>query len=365
MTRVYFATNRQPDAAKEGGYGAEIAAMKPDAIIYDAIDVTGVNLDDAASGQLGKGLAPTPGEFARPLAEEIVANGNNLLVFIHGFANAFADAIKRAAFNAEWFRASRVDAANTTIVAFTWPSLGALVAVPPHFLDDDYKADQTQAGKSAFHIGYFLNYIDNLRLDYRQNNPTGRIFLLAHSMGNYALAGAIEWWFANRGSADLMFDEVFLAAADEVDDTFDQPMGGRLHNLPKLGRRISIYSSRKDVAMYLSAAVNLDTRLGFDGPDHKHDATLYPAATFRIVDVTEVDDFNPLNPPDATHQYYRRSQIVRADITKTMANDPSVAGGLFSLSGESPSDPIAAHWLSLPGESPSVPIKTPRPPWER
>ena len=40
MTRVYFATNRQPDKGKEGGYGAEIVAMAPDAIIYDAIDVT-------------------------------------------------------------------------------------------------------------------------------------------------------------------------------------------------------------------------------------------------------------------------------------------------------------------------------------
>jgi len=332
MTRVYFATNRQPDKGKEGGYGAEIVAMAPDAIIYDAIDVTNIDLGNADSGTLGPGLQPTPGGFAAPFRDEIVNSGKNLLLFIHGFANSFAAAIKRAAFNAEWFHASGVAAADTTVLAFTWPSLGALFATPPHFLDDDYKTDQTQAGKSAYHIGFFLNYIDNnIRPAYRRNNPTGRIFLLAHSMGNYALASAVEWWFANRGSADLMFDEVFLAAADEIDDTFDQPAGGRLHNLPKLGERISIYSSRKDVAMYLSAAVNRDTRLGFDGPDHKHDATLYPAATFRILDVTEVDDFNPISPPDSTHQYYRRSVIVRTDIVNTMADAPEPAGGLIEL----------------------------------
>jgi esterase/lipase superfamily enzyme len=331
VTRVYFATNREPDLGKEGGYGAEIVPMKPDAIIYDAIDVTNVDLSNADSGTLSAGLQPTPGGFTTPLENEITNSGKNLLIFIHGFANAFADAIKRAAFNAEWFRASGVPAADTTIVTFTWPSLGALVSVPPHFLDDDYKTDQTQAGKSALHIGFFLNYVGKLRFSYRKNNPTGRVFLLAHSMGNYALAGATEWWFANRGADDLMFDEVFLAAADEIDDTFDQPKGGRMHDLPRLGQRISIYSSRKDVAMYLSSAVNHDSRLGFDGPDNKQNVALYPPGKFRILDVTEVKDFDPLVPIDATHQYYRRSKTVRLDIAKTMGNNPEPSGGLIRL----------------------------------
>jgi esterase/lipase superfamily enzyme len=331
MTRVYFATNRQPDPTKQGGYGAEIVAMERGAIIYDAIDVTNVDLNNADSGTLGAGLQPTPGGFATPLENEIADSGKNLMIFIHGFANAFADAIKRAAFNAEWFRASGVAAADTTILAFTWPSLGALFAVPPAFLDADYKTDQVQAGKSDFHIGYFLDYFDTLRLRYRSNNPTGRIFLLAHSMGNYALAGAVEWWFANRDAYDHMFDEAFLAAGDEIYDTFDQPKGGRMHNLPKLCQRISIYSSRKDVAMYLSSAVNHDDRLGFDGPDNKQNSALYPPGQFRVVDVTEVKDFDPLVPIDATHQYYRRSKTVRLDIANAMANNPQPPGGLIQL----------------------------------
>ena len=332
MTRVYFATNRQPDPTKEGGYGAEIVAMDRGAITYDAIDVTNVDLSNANSGTLGTGLQPTSGSFAKTFEDEIANSGKNLMLFIHGFANAFADAIKRAAFNAEWFRASGVAAADTTILAFTWPSLGALFAAPPAYLDADYKTDQVQAGKSDFHIGYFLDYVDRLRLRYRSNNPTGRIFLLAHSMGNYALAGAVEWWFSNRGASDRMFDEAFLAAGDEVYDTFDQPKGGRMHNLPMLCQRISIYSSRKDVAMYLSAAVNHDERLGFNGPNNKQSSTLYPPGQFRIVDTTEVRDFDPLVPPDATHQYYRRSVTVRSDIASTMANNPKPPGGLTQLS---------------------------------
>jgi hypothetical protein len=107
--------------------------------------------------------------------------------------------------------------------------------------------------------------------------------------------------------------------------------GGRLSTLPQRAARCSIYYSHKDVTMYLAAALNLNERLGFDGPDHKHDPTRYPPGKFRIVDVTPVSDFDIFNPPDATHQYYRRSKIVRADIAATMRGDPPSAGGLITL----------------------------------
>lgn len=328
MTKVYFATNRQKDPTKPGGFGAAMVGMEPDEVLYAVANVQGTVLSDETSGQIAEISATSGGGFATKTEDEIVSSGKNLLVFIHGFANSFEDAIKRAAFNADWLRASDIVAADTTVLAFTWPSLGALIAVPPHFIADDYLADQVQAGKSAYHLAYFLNYVDNLRL----RLPTGRkIFLLAHSMGNYVLQGAIQWWFDQRGSADIMFDEVILAAADEIYDTFERPNGGRLSNLPKLSQRISVYYSRKDVAMYLSAAVNLNTRLGFDGPDDKRDQRVFPSDKFRIIDATEVKDFDPINPPDATHQYYRRSQIVRADIARTFAGDPRVSGGLGAL----------------------------------
>jgi esterase/lipase superfamily enzyme len=173
--------------------------------------------------------------------------------------------------------------------------------------------------------------LDQLRADYRQANPEGRIFLLAHSMGNYALQAGVQSWFDSRGSDDLMFDEVFLPAADEIFDSFERPKGARLSNLPKLASRISLYYSRKDVAMYLSQAINLSLRLGFEGPDDKRDQTQYPPAMFRILDCTEVGDFDLISPPDATHQYYRRSKRVRGDIAAAMAGKPSPAGGLIQL----------------------------------
>jgi esterase/lipase superfamily enzyme len=331
MTTVYFATNRKPDPAAAGGYGADIVANEPDAITYAVADVQGIALGQEDSGAIASITDKSPGTFSDAATAAIIGAKKNLLVFIHGFANTFEDAIKRAAYNREWFADAGQAAADTTVVAFTWPSAGKLIAAPPHMPPEAYLADQAQAGKSGFHLTFFLNVLDQLRADYRKANPNGRIFLLAHSMGNYVLQAGVQFWFDSRGSDDLMFDEVFLPGADEIYDSFERPNGARLSNLPKLSSRISVYYSRKDVAMYLSQAINLSLRLGFDGPDDKRDQTQYPPAMFRIVDCTEVKDFDLLSPPDATHQYYRRSKVVRRDIAAGMADDPNPAGGLIQL----------------------------------
>ena len=108
-------------------------------------------------------------------------------------------------------------------------------------------------------------------------------------------------------------------------------MGARLTRLPALTPRISIYYSIRDVALYLSIAVNFIPRFGHEGPIHKADAALYPPARFRMLDCAEVNDYNLLNPPDASHQYYRRSPKVRADIIAAMRKAPNLPGGLIRL----------------------------------
>ena len=326
MVKVYFATNRNPDPAAEGGFGTTMAPTdNPATVLYGSADVQGIDLNDESSGQFAPATDVTKGSYSDQAAAEIVGSGKNLLVFIHGFDNSFADAVKRAAYNAEWLRQSGIKAADTTVLAFSWPSTGALFTFP-HL---DYESDQTKAGLSAFHLGWYLNTLDNLRRDYKRRNPNGKIFLLAHSMGNHALQGAIEWWFAQSGPAEIFFDEAILAAADEVYDTFEAKNDAKLSSLPKLAGRVTIYNSRGDVAMYLSTTLNLDCRLGFDGPEDKTSETLYAPAKFRIVDCTDVKDYDPDNPPDATHQYYRRSIIVRRDIAAVLGGDGG--GGLVTL----------------------------------
>ena len=329
---VYFATNRvvQGPTTDWHSYHADIIPpTDPSQIIYAEAFVQGTDLAVEGSGTIAAISHPQTGAFETGVAQDIMSSGKNILLFIHGFANSFLNSIARAAYNREWFAASGANAADTTVIAFSWPSLGQLFAAPPHLLPDDYLRDQAQAGRSAFHIASFFATLQPMLTQLR--NQGRRVFLLAHSMGNFALAGAVESWFSHSNPGVTLFDEVFLPAADERWDSFTLPMGARLTRLPALTPRISIYYSIRDVALYLSVAVNFIPRLGHEGPIHKADAALYPPGRFRMPDCTEVNDYDLWSPPDASHQYYRRSPKVRADIVAAMRKDPNLPDGLMQL----------------------------------
>jgi esterase/lipase superfamily enzyme len=318
-TTVYFATNRKPDTHVPGGFGADIVA-DPTHITYAVVPVTGTDLSDASSGQLGTITAVTDGDFASTVQAELENTGKNLLVFIHGFDNSFLDAIKRSAFNRAWFADSGIAGTDTTVVAFTWPSSGNLIGSLPHPPDAAYLQDMAMAGASGASVAAFLHNV--LHLVEQTRDAGRRSFLLAHSMGNHALAAAIANGMVPGAN---QYDEAILAGADEVFTTLETP-GIGMYDLRDLAKRLSVYYSRRDIAMDLSRCVNHNQRLGFDGPENKIDEQIYEPATFRSVDCTDVYDYPSFLPIDATHQYYRRSKTVRADIVKLMANQPVEPG---------------------------------------
>jgi esterase/lipase superfamily enzyme len=327
---VYFATNRKPlDPFQMPWYGADPAPLTPDGLIFAEASVSGTLIAQQDSGKIDAIDNVSNGTFSANSRTALTNSPKDLLVFVHGFANAFEDAIKRAAYNREWLAESGFPAADMDVLAFTWPSNGALISVPPNFPDDAYLADQGRAGKSGYHLAHFFNELSNLVTGF---DPAAkrRVILLAHSMGNWALQAGVEAYFYQVPPPPLRFDEVILAAADEVYDTFEQPSGARLSRLPEMSDRISVYSHDTDVAMFLSMAVNHNDRLGKEGPDNKTNEKLYPPATFRSVDVTAVRDYDWFDPIDATHQYYRRSPTVRIDIAKVIGGD-AVAPGVSAL----------------------------------
>jgi len=328
MVQVYFATNRSADATTPHGFGSGIVAEDPAAITYAVADVP-----DPASGQVAGIARRNMGRFSDDVTDEIVGAGQNLFVFIHGFDNSFEDALSRAGSNAEFYRGSGKPGADTVCIAFTWPSAGKLIDTRLGALDNAYLEDQARAGASGFHLGHFFNEIDRLRALYAQRNPGGRLFLLAHSMGNWALQAAMTWWYQTGQPKDDMFDEVILAAADEVADTFEAPAGYRLSRIADLAKRVTIYSSQKDIILQLSASplVNDSVRLGQNGPKDKESQGKYPPALFRMMDCTGVSDFFPPFLSGETHQYYRLSNTVRQDIAAVMQGDAAPLGGLGML----------------------------------
>jgi len=312
---VHFATNRVVTGAAEDwrSYGNGMGGPGPADIVYATAFVNETSLTADTQGAITRIQDVSRGGFSDQAIGDLQDGGRNVLVFIHGFDNSFEAAITRAAFNRDWFAASRLEEADTSVVAFCWPSLGKLLTLP--VLWGPYKSDQVMAGRSALHL---MSFLANLQPIIEAARAEGRrVFLVAHSMGHWALQAALDAWFhAGNGDA-VLFDEAFLAAADEVYDSFDYPLLGRLSGLGRLAAHISILFSNADLILSVSAALNGVRRLGQEGPHARFDTGRFPKAKFSMVDCGGFRDYT--FDPASSHQYYRRSLAVRALITGTMA----------------------------------------------
>ncbi|MFZ5779999.1 MAG: alpha/beta fold hydrolase [Pseudomonadota bacterium] len=315
-TTVYFATNRVVNEPKDwhGSYTFNIISpMRPQDVTYGTAFVDSANLTADTVGAIRSIQDLQQGGFTQGAIDDLSLGGRNILVFIHGFANSFENAVTRAAFNREWLAQAGIPGADTTVVAFSWPSRGAVI-LPP-FPSFSYRWDQTTAGQSGIHL---MSFFANLLPIVQAARTHGRrVFLLAHSMGNWALQAAVEAWFLHGNGDALLFDEALLAAADEVDTSFDYGPSGRLSGLHRLARRVSIYFNRSDrVLDILSETINGSKRLGQDGPRGRATPGQFPMATYRMVDCTAFTDY--VSDFQGSHQYYRRSAGVRTDLASVM-----------------------------------------------
>jgi esterase/lipase superfamily enzyme len=314
-TTVHFATNRkvQGAAADYRSYTADIVApTQPELITYGTAFVDDANLTADTTGAITSILDISMGRFGDQAVGDLSQAGRNLMFFIHGFDNSFENAITRAAFNQQWFRQSGQAGADMTMVAFSWPSLGKLISPPLPW--SDYFHDQTNAGQSGAHL---MSVFANIEPIAKSARAAGhRVFLLCHSMGNWALQAAVESWFLHGNGDAQLFDEAFLCAADEIYESFSYPAPGRLSDLKRLAKRISVYFSTEDDVLSLSDDLNGKTRLGQRGPRDLTDPNQFPTALYRMVDCSSFDDYD--RDFQGSHQYYRRSPKARADIAGVM-----------------------------------------------
>ncbi len=313
---VHYATNRAvagpPDQV--GSYTADIVAPSdPTQITYGTAFVADANLTADTDGAVTSIQGVAKGGFDGDARGDLSAPGRNLLVFIHGFNNTFEAAITRAAFITQWFAGSGLPGTDTSVVAFSWPSLGKLFSFPD--LSGDYRTDQGKAGQSGVHLMSFFANLQPLLAAARRSGR--RVILVTHSMGNWVLQAGIESWLMHNNGPAVLFDAAVLAAADEVYDSFSYPFPQRLSGLTHFAGQVSAYFSRADEALILSNLVNGVQRLGQDGPAGDSDTTKFPPALFRTMDCTACQDYD-FNT-SSSHEYYRRSPTVRADIASVIA----------------------------------------------
>ena len=157
------------------------------------------------------------------------------LVFIHGYNVTFHDAALRTA---QLTYDLGFDGAP---VLYSWPSRGSLFR---------YSADQEAAEFTAARLATFLDSLVAI-------TGTRRVHVIAHSMGNLALTGALER-LALQGR-DTLLSSVIMAAADVPVNRFEQQIVPTVRGLM---RHMSIYVSAFDQALLASRVLSSSVRVG-------------------------------------------------------------------------------------------------------
>src|SRR5262249_10834118 len=107
----------------------------------------------------------------------------------------------------------------------------------------------------------------------------GRVDLLAHSMGNRVVAGAMELMTANAGTQQPFIHHLILAAPDVYVARFNQASP----SFQALSDRVTLYASSADQALTCSQLLHGGPRAGQAGADRIVEPRI------DTVDVSEVE----------------------------------------------------------------------------
>ncbi|WP_342116946.1 alpha/beta hydrolase [Pseudoduganella sp. OTU4001] len=193
------------------------------------------------------------------LKQSIAASGSrSALLFIHGFRTTFEDAARRTgqlAYDLGF---------QGTPVFYSWPSQGKLSG----YIVDEANVEWTQADLAAF------------LSDFLQQSEAAHVYLLAHSMGNRALAKATASVIAAQPELAGRIREVILAAPDIDADVFRQQLLPALAAVPN---PLTLYASSEDSGLRTAKAIHGYARAGESG------AGLIVAKGVETIDASGVD----------------------------------------------------------------------------
>lgn len=283
--------------------------------------------DDADKSKLG----------SKAIFEEVRAEmqaKRDALIMVHGYNYTFREAAARAAQIQQWLAAGGKD---MVMLLFTWPSAGAGVGVRT------YHDDRKRAEASGQALGRaILKATDFIRNTPQPERCDGRIHLLCHSMGNWALRGAVQAMrtFVGNNIPPLL-DEVILIAADEDDDTLQA--NHKIAPILRGCRRLTVYYNHQDLALKASDyAMGNPDRLGRSGPEPEKDLS-------RKVSVVNVSPSIVRAAKGATawqadpsgHQYYRNNPRVRQDMVQVLQGRLDED---FLEAGERRENDFGGHW---------------------
>ena len=321
VTRVFFATDRQPVSLPTGVFGTELSGQ----VHYGFSDIS-VPRDHRIGELEGPSIfrlefrdnpekhivvlsvkAGNTGEFNRLLSDRLASSvRHEALLFVHGFNVTFEDALRRAA------QISYDLAFDGPTIVFSWPSQGSMLPL-------DYRRDERNAELSA----------DNLRtviVDLFARQPNTTLHAIAHSMGNRVLSSALQQIAADtRVTARLQ--EVAMVAPDIDAELFRKAVG----RVAGAAKRVTLYASSADAALKASQSFAGYPRAGQGGNN------LVVVRGIDTVDASSVDtSILGLN-----HSYYADNTTFLSDLFHLLRGRPP-AERFGLVSSKSSSGP---YWL--------------------
>lgn len=200
------------------------------------------------------------------------------LLFIHGYNVSFNEAAKRTA------QISYDLLFEGVPVFYSWPSRASL---------SGYTNDEANIEWAKSNIKEFLE-------DYLTKTETEEVYLIAHSMGNRGLTGALVELLTERPDLKEKIKEVILAAPDIDADIFKRDIAPKMAKL--INNPVTLYVSANDIALKASKLVHGYSRAG-DVNDG-----LILLNGFETVDATGIDT------SFLGHSYFAESHSLISDI---------------------------------------------------
>ncbi|WP_223435296.1 MULTISPECIES: alpha/beta hydrolase [unclassified Pseudomonas] len=179
----------------------------------------------------------TKAEFEKLISHRLKENGTTF-IYVHGYNVSFEDAAKRTAQMAYDLDFKGVPA------FYSWPSAGN----PKNYVPDEAAAE---AAKTKYY---------NFLVDYLKNPNVKGVYLIAHSMGNRAVAAGLVTLNVQHPELRAKIKEVILAAPDIDSDVFaDEIVPG----IESAKWPVTMYASDKDMALLASKTYHNYPRAGY------------------------------------------------------------------------------------------------------
>jgi esterase/lipase superfamily enzyme len=183
---------------------------------------------------------------------------SSAFLFVHGYNVTFEDAAKRTA------QISQDLSFDGAPVFYSWPSQG----MTPAYTIDEQNIEWAQSN------------LKNFLEDFFERSDAQNVYLIAHSMGNRALARAVASLLTDKPIIRGRLKEVILAAPDIDAEVFKRDI---VPALTKTDSPVTLYASSEDLALALSKQFHGYPRAGDSGQG------LVVVPGIETIDATHVD----------------------------------------------------------------------------